>query len=137
MSEAKACPFCGEPAEKLEGVELGYDYPLYGCIEPDCPCSEMPFVRLEEWDDRPIEDALNARIAKLVNLVEVQHDDNCHLADMCRQRDASIAELEATIDQLIAAGESLTRVAEWRYANLTELLAWDTLVEKIHKEREK
>ena len=76
-------------------------------------------------------------IAKLVNLVEVQHDDNCHLADMCRQRDASIAELEATIDQLIAAGESLTRVAEWRYANLTELLAWDTLVEKIHKEREK
>lgn len=77
------------------------------------------------------------RIAELVNLVEVQHDDNCHLADMCRQRDASIAELEATIDQLIAAGESLTRVAEWRYANLTELLAWDTLVEKIHKEREK
>ena len=48
-----------------------------------------------------------------------------------------IEKLEATIDQLIAAGESLTRVAEWRYANLTELLAWDTLVEKIHKEREK
>ena len=48
-----------------------------------------------------------------------------------------IAELEATIERLIAAGESLTRVAEWRYANLTELLAWDTLVEKIHKEREK
>jgi len=47
-----------------------------------------------------------------------------------------IEKLEATIDQLIAAGESLTRVAEWRYANLTELLEWDMLVEKIHKERE-
>ena len=65
MSEAKACPFCGHEAEKCEGEYLGFDYPLYGCVNPDCPCIEMPFVRLEEWDDRPIEDELNARIAKL------------------------------------------------------------------------
>jgi len=47
-----------------------------------------------------------------------------------------IEKLEATIDQLIKAGKALTSVAEWRYANLTELLEWDMLVEKIHKERE-
>lgn len=46
-------------------------------------------------------------------------------------------ELEALIDQLIEAGRAVTSVAEWRYANLTELLAWDTLVDKIYKEREK
>ena len=48
-----------------------------------------------------------------------------------------IAELEALVDQLIEAGQAVTSVAEWRYANLTELLAWDTLVDKIYKEREK
>jgi len=126
--ELKRCPFCGEMPET--------DGRFVQCYL--MPCDARHFIMpVKSWQKRPIEDALNARIAKLVNLVEVQHDDNCHLADMCRQRDASIAELEATIDQLIAAGESLTRVAEWRYANLTELLAWDTLVEKIHKEREK
>lgn len=50
---------------------------------------------------------------------------------------ARIAELEASIDQLIKVGRAVTSVAEWRYANLTELLAWDTLVDNIYKEREK
>ena len=49
---------------------------------------------------------------------------------------ARIAELEKLIDQLIEAGRAVTSVAEWRYANLPELLAWDTLVDKIYKERE-
>jgi len=65
MNEAKDCPFCGNEAVRLEGKDLGYDYPLYGCVQPDCPCAEMPFAPLEEWNDRPIEDALNARIAEL------------------------------------------------------------------------
>lgn len=134
LNELKPCPFCGGKAE--EDTHIGGVICENYCTNPNT-FDGGGGVWTADWNTRPIEDALNARIAKLVNLVEVQHDDNCHLADMCRQRDASIAELEATIDQLIAAGESLTRVAEWRYANLTELLAWDTLVEKIHKEREK
>lgn len=131
--ELKRCPFCGE--HQLPDSEGDGNVPYESGMSKECDFCSATVTH--NWNTRPIEDALQARIAKLVNLVEVQHDDNCHLADMCRQRDASIAELEATIDQLIAAGESLTRVAEWRYANLTELLAWDTLVEKIHKEREK
>jgi len=95
--ELRPCPFCGGEAELC-----------YSEVDTFCrKCNVMQETEL--WNTRPIEDALNARIA----------------------------ELEALIDQLIAAGESLTRVAEWRYANLTELLEWDTLVEKIHKEREK
>lgn len=53
------------------------------------------------------------------------------------EANARIAELEASIDQLIKAGRAVTSVAEWRYTNLTELLAWDTLVDNIYKEREK
>lgn len=47
-----------------------------------------------------------------------------------------IAKLETLVNELIKAGQALTRVAEWRYTNLPELLAWDTLVENIYKERE-
>jgi len=62
---------------------------------------------------------------------------NHDVADALNAAESRITELEATIEQLIAAGESLTRVAEWRYANLTELFAWDTLVENIYKKQEK
>ena len=48
-----------------------------------------------------------------------------------------IVELEATVEELIRAGRALTSVAEWRYTILPELLAWDTLVDNIYKEREK
>ena len=71
MNEPKNCPFCGEPAEKLEGVELGYDYPLYGCIEPDCPCNEIPFVDLDTWNSRAVEDELLARIAELEQIADM------------------------------------------------------------------
>ena len=42
---------------------------------------------------------------------------------------------EKTINELIEAGQALVRVAQWSYTILPELLAWDTLVEKIYKER--
>ncbi len=61
-------------------------------------------------------------------------DDMVHeLSRMEIDRD----ELEKTIEQLIEAGRALTSVAEWRYTILPELLAWDTLVDNIYKEREK
>jgi hypothetical protein len=50
--------------------------------------------------------------------------------------ESRIAKLETLVNELIKAGQALTRVAEWRYTNLPELLAWDTLVENIYKERE-
>jgi len=106
LNELKPCPFCGGKAE--EDTHIGGVVCENYCTNPNT-FDGGGGVWTTDWNTRPIEDALNARIA----------------------------ELEALIDQLIAAGESLTRVAEWRYANLTELLAWDTLVEKIHKEREK
>ena len=70
MNEPKNCPFCGEPATRCEGADLGFDYPLYGCVEPDCPCSEMPFVDLDAWNSRVGEDELLTKIDKAIILLE-------------------------------------------------------------------
>lgn len=42
---------------------------------------------------------------------------------------------EAMVERLIEAGHAMSNVAEWRYTNLTELMAWDNLVAEW-KERE-
>ena len=59
MSELKPCPFCGGTKICTEkGINLNY------CDN----CSAESNV--EHWNNRPIEDALNKRIAELEALVE-------------------------------------------------------------------
>ena len=123
MNEPKNCPFCGEMPET--------DGRLVQCYLMPCDARHMK-LPIKSWNTRPIEDALNARIAKLVNLVEVQHDDNCHLADMCRERDARIAELEALVGELIEAGDAIINA----YPTWAKENAWNALVEEW-KAREK
>ena len=58
MSELKPCPFCGkQPAAQCSSAI---------CINDDCELSDY-WRGLEDdsWNTRPIEDALNARIAEL------------------------------------------------------------------------
>ena len=69
MSELKPCPFCGN--EPTVTNEFDDEVLFYGCTKDiDCPLYDAPFVNLENWNTRPIEDALNARIAELESLVE-------------------------------------------------------------------
>jgi len=78
MSDLKPCPFCGkEPNQK--GTELG-DRPCfyYECENPKCGASEMGWHDTEQeaidaWNNRPIEDALQARIKELENAAIVWH----------------------------------------------------------------
>ena len=64
MSELKPCPFCG--GEPTSSNEFDDEVLFYGCTKDiDCPMYDAPFVNLENWNTRPIEDALNARIAEL------------------------------------------------------------------------
>ena len=78
MSNLKPCPFCGkEPNQK--GTELG-DRPCfyYECDNPKCCAAEMGWHDTEQeaidaWNNRPIEDALQARIEELENAAIVWH----------------------------------------------------------------
>ena len=60
MSELKPCPFCGgRHIETAENLDLVYCF--------DCGASAKSIV---DRNTRPIEDALNARIAELEGLVD-------------------------------------------------------------------
>lgn len=67
--ELKPCPFCG--SEPTVTNEFDDEVLFYGCTKDiDCPLYDAPFVNLENWNTRPIEDVLQARIAELESLVE-------------------------------------------------------------------
>ena len=59
--ELRPCPFCNiPPASKTSKID-GKEY--YSCFNADCP--NVSWFTADEWNTRPIEDALNARIAEL------------------------------------------------------------------------
>jgi hypothetical protein len=64
MSELKPCPFCGTLPQANAWIFRGISETRYFCPNQECPLS-VRTVTLEEWNTRPIEDALNARIAEL------------------------------------------------------------------------
>ena len=122
MSELKLCPFCGTLPQANTWIFRGISETRYFCPNPECPHS-VRTVTLEEWQTRPIEDALTARIAELEaentelkeriamldvtavfkSLGEMEHIEK--VANLKAELDraaARIAELEAEIDQLTA-----------------------------------
>jgi len=83
MSELKPCPFCGKEntvAGSTERMILGWWYACEDCFE-----NRKGGVYEDRWNTRPIEDALNARIA----------------------------ELEAFVDQLIEVGQMIAECSEY------------------------
>lgn len=63
MSDLKPCPFCGKEntvAGSTERMILGW-----WCACEDCFENRKGGVHEDRWNTRPIEDALNARIAEL------------------------------------------------------------------------
>ena len=87
MSELKPCPFCGE-------MPIGQD-DRYMCSTLGCVMQENT-ISAKDWNTRPIEDALTARIA----------------------------ELEGFIDQLIEAGNEMYEESYW-YENKWQALVKD------------
>ncbi len=64
----KACPFCGH---KAETTELRFYEQIKSCLfcpNPNCIMYNRAMT-FEEWQSRPIEDALNKRIAELELMV--------------------------------------------------------------------
>ena len=66
MSEPKACKVCGEPACRIDNAYDGE--PRAVCYNRKCWLYDKPF-KFDEWNTRPIEDALNQRIAYLESLL--------------------------------------------------------------------
>ena len=64
MSELKPCPFCGGEAQVNTWTMHGITESRCFCSNSDCPNS-VRTVAFEQWNNRPIEDALEARIAEL------------------------------------------------------------------------
>lgn len=95
MSELKACLFCGK--NQLESPD-------------DCVCNEpdLQAMTAKDWNNRPIEDALNKRITKL---------------------EATVEKLNGWVDELINAGNQ-PRHLNWQDN-------WDAIVYRILTEREK
>ena len=64
MSELKLCSYCKSVPQANTWTLHGISETRYFCPNPECPHS-VRTVTLEEWQTRPIEDALTARIAEL------------------------------------------------------------------------
>ena len=75
MSELKLCPFCGGEAQVNTWTMHGITESRCFCPNSDCPNS-VRTVALEQWNARPIEDALRAEIARLQ---EKLHDEMSQL----------------------------------------------------------
>jgi BMFP domain-containing protein YqiC len=115
MSELKKCPFCGrQPYESGGYVSCHTEL----CLA-NADYHEPAIGSITDWNTRPIEDALNARIAELEAekcvLIDQQReakniliDKNLHIDSLYEEGyklQQRIAELEGKIDQLTAHGD--------------------------------
>lgn len=113
MSELKACPFCGGYTEHAVAPD-GDDDSIF-C---DCGASEEFLMneRFDQWNRRPIEDALNKRIAELeATLKKERHEHRTEKADYEHYNNADSEE----IDKLKFERDKCK-------AALGGLLQWDT-----------
>lgn len=65
MSELKKCPVCGSGATQCWMPDDGFRHAKYiTCENKDCPVYQSGFTK-EQWQSRPLEDALRTENAKL------------------------------------------------------------------------
>ena len=101
MSDLKPCPFCGSSNTTLDYYEISCPQELGTIVVcNDCGASAKSIV---DWNTRPIEDALNARIAELEKRTAGLHYANAVCMEMKHElarRDEIIARLKAELAEL-------------------------------------
>lgn len=159
MSELKACPFCGSKAEKHKYTMLGEDFKVAYCPNEDCYFHHRT-ASIADWNTRPIEDALDKRIAELEGVIKADNErliragltvglySGCDTAETMAEvilasRDR-IAELETERDEARAMAERLIKAGNVLietfqnypdFEEYPEVGKWDILVDEW-KERE-
>lgn len=96
MKIAKDCPFCGEDIGPVVARQ-GTKYTFYQVMhQPNKKGRRhgLIIMDVDEWNTRPIEDALNARIAELEELIEKLVDEGCVIAERFSVKGGSEADLE-------------------------------------------
>ena len=92
MINLKPCPFCGSPAYSYHDNCI--DFAGVKCDLGGCVCADI-LITENNWNTRPIEDALNARIAELEKDLSNKEIEYTDLWDDALALQARIAELEA------------------------------------------
>jgi hypothetical protein len=105
--ELKPCPFCGgEVNEVIKPEDRGYLTICCGLVGS--------MISVAEWNTRPIEDALQKRIAEL---------EACPEHPYVKQLQQRIAELETELDWCKHAGRVMTELHDEKCKRITELEA--------------
>ena len=103
MSELKPCPFCGGKAVACSFFDVDdLDYMPIEVNDNDAEvtcenerCINGWYLSPKDWNTRPIEDALTARIIEVTHLYLQTKDAFNLVTEVLLKQDARIAELEA------------------------------------------
>ena len=95
--ELRPCPFCGGEAQVNTWTMHGITESRCFCSNSDCPNS-VRTVAFEQWNTRPIEDALTARIAELeAGAISAGKQEVETKNRLLKERDKKIANLHKVI----------------------------------------
>jgi hypothetical protein len=84
MDELRPCPFCGSPAYSYHDNCI--DFAGVKCDLGGCVCADI-LITENNWNTRPIEDALNKRIAELEEKQRWRVVANGELPEVYRDED--------------------------------------------------
>jgi len=106
--ELRPCPFCGEMPKVNNWTLKGITDKRCFCDNENCPVYLSKTIAIDDWNTRPIEDALTARIAELELRLDV-YNSNMYdvVVDENAKANKRIAELEALVDELVNIGDNL------------------------------
>jgi predicted S18 family serine protease len=129
MSELKPCPFCGT-TDKVQDNKYA-----------ETTICEMCGAEIyaSYWNTRPIEDALNKRIAELQGeILKAGLRQGNYIKELHASQDR-IAELEAYVEELIEAGNALETEAydAWKKDGMLDFPAAETWLKLVHSKKER
>jgi hypothetical protein len=127
MTELKKCPFCGSEATN----PMTKNSSKYAdCSNQDCITNKIVYVTVDEWNTRPIEDALQARIDELEQYKSQAPAYIDGIADFwkdkCAKQDARIATLESQL-RWIPVEEGLPEPLPLRLYDVKQVYSYDIL----------